>query len=97
MKVHPSLETSFIPMEASDFEALQKQKRKRDEHWSRMRNARTYWMTKHQLRSMDDNFWLWLRDEYGLVPHRTDDGNLTEDYNVVDEKKYLLFLLRFDQ
>lgn len=38
MKVHPNLEASFIPIEASDFEALQEQKRKRNEHWLRMRN-----------------------------------------------------------
>lgn len=86
-----------IPIETEDFSALQVQKKKRNEHWARMRNARSYWMNVHELRSIDDNFWLWLRDDYGIVPHRDSAGNLTSEIDIVDEKLYVLFLLKFGQ
>lgn len=97
MKVSPALEDNFIPMFAEDEKALQEAKRKRNEHWARMRNAREYWMTKHKLKTLDDNFWLWLRDDYGMIPHRDSAGLLTSNVDIVDEKLYLLFLLKFSQ
>ena len=84
-------------MYADDDEALQDLRRKRNEHWARMRKAREHWMTKHKLRSLDDNFWLWLRNDYGIVPHRDTEGNLTSDVDVINEKLYILFLLKFGQ
>ena len=86
-----------IPMYADDDEALQDLRRKRNEHWARMRNARTYWMTEHKLRSLDDNFWLWLKKDYGIIPHRDTEGNLTEGVDIINEKLYTLFLLKFGQ
>lgn len=86
-----------ISMHASDEEALQDYKRKRNEHWLRMRRAREYWMTKHKIQSLDDTFWRWLEDSYGLSPNRDNFGNITEGYNIVNEKLYTVFLLKFSQ
>lgn len=84
-----------ILMYIEDEQALRDEKRKRNEHWARMRRAREYWMIKHKLRSLDDNFWLWLKVDHGIIPHRDPQGNLTSSVDVIDEKLYTLFLLKF--
>ncbi len=84
-----------IPMHASDEEALREAKRKRNEHWARMRKAKEYWMTEHEIQLLDDTFWRWLESSYGLRPHRDDFGNITEGYSIVDERLYTIFLLKF--
>ena len=53
-----------IPMWASEDEALREAKRKRNEHWLRMRKARQHWMNDHKIQSLDDNFWKWLESSY---------------------------------
>jgi hypothetical protein len=83
-----------IPMYAEDEEALRKIREKRNDHFKRMRNARKYWVNQRQS-EIDDNFWLWLRDDYGIVPHRDLAGNITSGVDIVDERLYTLFLLKF--
>lgn len=85
-----------IPMYADDDEALREHKRKRNEHWARMRKAREFWLIKHLIDS-PNTFWAWLENECGLRPNRDTDGNITEGYTVTDEKLYTVFLLKFGQ
>ena len=40
MKVPVSIETAFIPMEAEDIPSLQEHRRKRDQYWAMLYNAR---------------------------------------------------------
>ena len=88
-----------IPMHSDDGEALQEFKRKRNEHWLRMRRARDQFM--EDVASADCSgtfdFWQYLEVNYGLVPERDQQGNITEGYTVTDEKLYTLFLLKFGQ
>ena len=88
-----------IPMFAEDEKALQEQKRKRNEHWLRMRRARDLWFeeTGQTSTSVNSGFWLWLASTYGIVPDRDQSGNITEGIVIVDEKLYTLFLLKFSQ
>lgn len=85
-----------IPMEADDEEALQEYKRKRNEHWLRLRRARAEWQN-----IVDDldlaEFWDWITDVYGIKPQKDAYGNVTASYDVIDEKKYTVFLLKFGQ
>ena len=37
----------------------------------------------------------WVKDTYGLVINFDSMGNITSDYTVSDEHKYLLFLLKY--
>lgn len=94
-----SIDDAFIPMEIEDFEALQDQRRKRDEHWARMQKARLEWMslTGYEKDVTTSGFWIWLADTYGLMPDRDHSGNITEGYAITDEKLYTLFLLKFGQ
>lgn len=99
MKNFPLEDDGFIPMEANDFEALREQKRKRNEHWQRMRRAQTLWRDDLlaagvEVSDMFD-FWKWLEVNYGLVPERDPYGNITEGYAITNEKLYTLFLLKF--
>ena len=75
-------------MEATDIDTLQEQKRKRNEHWARLKQA---WKEC----SLDYKHRDWLEDTYGLRVHLSVDGMITDDYTVVDEKKYLIYLLKF--
>lgn len=97
MKVNPALEDNFIPMEVEDFLALQEQKRRRNEHWMRMRRARAQFFEDVAAAdcSATFDFWQYLEINYGLVPGRDSQGNITEGYTVTDEKLYTLFLLKF--
>lgn len=85
-----------IPMEANDLEALQEQKRKRNEHWARMRKAREYWLINH-LEDSPDTVWEWFEKECGIRPNKDPEGNITEGYTITDEKLYTIFLLKFSQ
>lgn len=86
MKVPPSVEDSFIPMEASDFKTLEEHRRRRNEHWARLKRARLDCDTA--------NFPEWLERVHGLRL-LMDNGMFTDDYNVVDSKKYTLYLLKY--
>lgn len=88
-----------IPMHAEDEKALQEQKRKRNEHWLRMRRAKDLWAEDVAAADTSDafDFWKWLEVNYGLVPDKDPYGNITEGYTVTDEKLYTLFLLKFSQ
>lgn len=87
MKVPPSVEDNFIPMEALDFTTLQEQRRRRNDHWARLKRARVDCNDTH-------NYPKWLEDTWGIKVHMNA-GMITDDYTVVDEKKYTLYLLKY--
>lgn len=95
----PMADDAFIPMEAKDLAALQEQRRKRNEHWQRMRRAKELWLEDISVADTSDpfDFWKWLEVNYGLVPERDSFGNITEGVTITDEKLYTLFLLKFGQ
>jgi hypothetical protein len=86
-----------ITMLAPDQEALQEYKKKRNNHWKRMRSARVEWCKLFNLPVTEnfDAFYNWLAENYGLRPHMDLHGNIEDGYAVIDEKKYLLFLMKF--
>ena len=88
-----------IPMWAGDDIALQEAKRKRNEHWLRMRRARAQFLEDVAAADCSGtfDFWQYLEANYGLIPERDDQGNIKEGYAVTDEKLYTLFLLKFGQ
>ena len=99
MKVPTSIEETFIPMEAEDFVTVQEQRKKRDQYWKMLYNSRQEFLKLTEQASLEyemgqDAFYYYLRQNYGLQVE-TVDGKITGDYAVVDEKKYLIFLLKF--
>lgn len=99
MKVNPAIEDSLIPMFAEDEKALREHKRKRNEHWLRMRRARDQFMEDVAAADCSStfDFWQYLEVNYGLIPERDQQGNITEGYTITDEKLYTVFLLKFGE
>jgi hypothetical protein len=99
MKVPTSIEDTFIPMEADDFIVLQAQRKKRDQYWTMLYEARQEFLklTQQAAAEYDTDpgaFFYYLRQNYGLQVE-TVDGKITGEYAVVNEKKYLIFLMKF--
>jgi hypothetical protein len=88
MKVPKSVEDAFIPMEATDFLTLREQRRRRDDHWARLKRARL------DCDGISGNYPKWLEEKHGLRVHLVN-GMITDDYTVVDEKKYIIYLLKY--
>lgn len=91
------MDDAFIPMQADDEQALHEFRRKRNEHWLRMRRARTQFLEDVAVADCSGtfDFWQYLEVNYGLIPHKDRSGDITEGYDIVDEKLYTLFLLKF--
>lgn len=94
-----SMEDNFIPMEADDFTVLREQRKTRDRYWAMLYESRKeFRMLSEQARIEYDvpssAFFRYLKENYGLQVE-TVDGLITSDYSVVDEKKYLMFLMKF--
>jgi len=90
-----------IPMFAEDAEALQAKMLKRMEYWKMLRRAKNDFIALTDQACIeyeigDDAFYYYLRQNYGLQVELID-GKIAGHYNIVDEKKYLLFLLKFGQ
>ena len=82
MKAPPTIDLNDIVIDVSI-----NLKRKRDEHWARLRNAWAECDLSYKHRD-------WLEEKWGLRVHMADDM-ITDEYTVVDEKKYLMYLLKF--
>lgn len=97
MKHPDGIDAYFIPMEFDDFPALQDQREKRNEYWRRLKLAKEEFLKKPNTDYFvypTNAFVRFLKETYGLDIVLID-GNIGEDYNIIDEKKYTLFLLRY--
>ena len=77
-------------MGLDDHVPLWEQRRRRDEHWARLKRARL------DSDGISGNYPDWLEEQYGLRVH-IENSMITDDYTIVDEKKYLLYLLKYGQ
>jgi hypothetical protein len=98
MKV-PVSDGFYYDIEAEDFLSLQEQRRKRDQYWKMLYNARQEFLKLTEQVSAEYDidpgaFYYYLTQNYGLQVE-TIDGKITGNYAVINEKKYLLFLIKF--
>ena len=76
-----------------DDDPLMKQRRNRWNYWEALKKVRKEYM--EQNREFDAyDFEDYLLGQYGLKMNIVN-GNITDGYEIVDEKKYLIFLLKF--
>lgn len=99
MKVPNSIEDTFIPMEAEDFVTVQEQRKKRDQYWAMLYKARQEFLNltdqaRLEYEIPNGAFFYYLTQNYGLQVELID-GQITGEYAVVNEKKYLIFLMKF--
>ena len=69
-------------------EELTQQRIQRDQHWARLKRARTHCPTPN-------TFPQWLEAEWGVKVILNQDSMITDEYTVVDPASYLLYLLKF--
>lgn len=76
-------------------------KSKRYQYWKMLRSAKNEFLdltgqenTEYDI--LDGAFYYYLERNYGLRVELID-GQIAGEYSVIDEKKYLLFLLKFGQ
>jgi hypothetical protein len=98
MKVPISVDDGFY-YDTEDIPSLQEQRRRRDQYWAMLYNARQEFLKLTDQASADTNtntgaFFYYLKQHYGLQVE-TVDGKITGEYAVIDEKKYLIFLMKF--
>jgi len=61
---------------------------KRDQHWARLKRARTHCPTPN-------TYHVWLEQQWGLKVILDNNSMITDEYTVVDDARYLLYLLKF--
>jgi hypothetical protein len=100
MKVPISVDEGFYyDTESEDALSIQEQRRKRDQYWKMLYQARQEYLKLTDQGAAEFNmnssaFFYYLKQNYGLLVE-TVDGKIAGEYAIVDEKKYLLFLLKF--
>lgn len=64
------------------------------EYWSNLKKLMKEF--KEETKSNDHReYLLWLENKYGFRPIETSDGMMTDDLDIVDEKKYLVYILKY--
>jgi sensor histidine kinase regulating citrate/malate metabolism len=80
-----------------DNDPLLDRRKKRWEYWAALKKLRhEYMQTLDELNGQFDayDFEDYIEANYGIKMNLVD-GNITDDYIIMDEKKYLIFLLKF--
>lgn len=71
-------------------------KRRRMEHWHRLRRAKEdYYGVYDRLVETTPDFYYHLQNQHGIKIDFGSDGNIRDTYEVIDERKYMLFLLKY--
>ena len=76
-----------------DDDSLIKQRKNRWNYWEALKKVRKEYMAQNSEFDAYD-FEDYLTGQYGLKMNIVN-GNITDGYEIVDEKKYLIFLLKF--
>jgi hypothetical protein len=76
-----------------DDDPLIKQRKNRWNYWEALKKVRKEYMAQNKEFDAYD-FEDYLIGQYGLKMNIVN-GNITDGYEIVDEKKYLIFLLKF--
>ncbi len=64
-------------------------RKERNDHWAMVKTAR-----KNFPGEIED-FYKYLADQYGLKLVLSDGGFITDDFEIIDEHKYFLFVLKY--
>lgn len=73
-------------MQPENWEHNQKE---RLEHWARIRKAR------NAFEGTATEFFQFLENDYGIQLTLNEYGQITQDYSVLDDQKYFIFMLKY--
>jgi hypothetical protein len=83
---------SVNPLEQNFLAWDQSSKKKRNDYWRRLRLA----MSDFKYKDVKDyNFKNWMLVQWGLEIELDENGSYTSNYFVIDDKKYMLFMLKY--
>lgn len=91
--------TGAMEVEKSFREWEEDRKRNRNKYWAMLRKANADYLKLTEQASIEYElgqgaFYYYLQQNYGLKVELID-GKIAGDYHVVDEQKYLLFVLKY--
>jgi hypothetical protein len=71
------------------------QRKRRWDYWAALKQVRREYMREESTIEFDAyDFEDYIEEKYGIKMNIVN-GNITDGYKVIDEKKYLIFLLKF--
>jgi hypothetical protein len=86
-----------VPKDFQDYEDDDEKIEKRLSRWKYWSNLKTLMNDfREETGSKDHSEYLvWLENKYGFKPIETHDGMMTDDLKITDEKKYLVYILKY--
>jgi hypothetical protein len=86
-----------IPKDFQDFDNddpnLEK-RLSRFKYWANLKNLKLEFYNETQSRD-HTQYMIWLENKYGFRPIETNEGMMTDDYKVVDEKKFIVYIIKY--
>ena len=86
-----------VPKDFQDYDdddpEIEKRK-KRYSYWSHLRQMREEFYEAQGIDRDNTKFMDWVRETYGFEPILNERG-ITDDYKVVDEKKFIVYILKY--
>lgn len=85
----------FFHTHSPEEEARQKERKFRYEYWNQLKKLREEFLAQESKPEWSaEEFVTWVEQAYGIVPN-TQDGSFAGEYKITDEKKFLIFQLRY--
>ena len=66
----------------------------RFKYWSNLRQLKQEFFNETQNKD-HRQYLIWIENKYGFRPIETNEGMMTDDYKVVDEKLFLVYILKY--
>jgi hypothetical protein len=67
---------------------------RRMHYWSVLKNLKEEFLLETNSRD-PQQYTLWLETKYGFKPRINNEGYFTDDYEIIDEKKYMIYVLKY--
>ena len=85
-----------VPKDFQDFDDDDPEIDKRLSRWTYWQNLKNLKLEFHEETHSRDHreYITWLEDKYGFRPIETNEGMMTDDYKVIDEKKFIVYILK---
>lgn len=85
-----------VPKDFKDFDDDDPEIDKRLSRWKYWQNLKNLKLEFYEETHSRDHreYITWLENKYGFRPIETNEGMMTDDYKVIDEKKFIVYILK---
>jgi len=85
-----------VPKDFQDFDDDDPEIDKRLSRWKYWQNLKNLKLEFYEETHSRDHreYITWLENKYGFRPIETNEGMMTDDYKVIDEKKFMVYILK---